>query len=632
MNSRKNKYFIKLITSYSLLLVIVLILGIVFHFILSHNAKQELLNENMLSLKNVSEQYSNCYANIYLISKRMANNSSLSRLAEADQGERAFYYNAYITKQALVDMYSDYSLQPIQTYYIHLRHTDYIISYNDFENLYSFYKNNQMLDPSKYEEWKETLESSDNYNHFLSLDHFATEYTPHRKNYCYAVSLQNYTFKNINADIIFELNADYMQQMVDSVDLMKNGCLIIQDSSSDTMLTFSNNEALLKKIDVSLLSSLDYSERGYSSTVFQGAPVTVLYTSAQTPNLNYYLIVPTSYLKAPGNGLQLLSLFVIFLGVVGSFLIIVLLSKANYKPYEAMEYRLREVNFNYEELMRLNESQKITLRNYYFDQLIHGTILSEEEAAYAQNYLSISANANSFAILYCNVYLDTLELNNDPQGMINILSPDYADVISDILSSYFIHSYIMQGSRNSVYTILLYDREELDKVEDLFSHVHTTLLQEYNIWIYGGLGCTTDTISSVWKSYRQSKEAVKRISSPVYLCLYREILEFQDSFFYPNEVADQLYNFVKSGNFKQTKTIFNFIKDENFKKRKLNSRQVKWLLENIEITLLKVIRDNDISYDDSSLAGLSEDSTLKNYEQIALELCEKTSNRKTTTS
>ena len=140
MNSRKNKYFIKLITSYSLLLVIVLILGIVFHFILSHNAKQELLNENMLFLKNVSEQYSNCYANIYLISKRMANNSSLSRLAEADQGERAFYYNAYITKQALVDMYSDYSLQPIQTYYIHLRHKDYIISYNDFENLYSFIK------------------------------------------------------------------------------------------------------------------------------------------------------------------------------------------------------------------------------------------------------------------------------------------------------------------------------------------------------------------------------------------------------------------------------------------------------------------------------------------------------------
>ena len=399
-------------------------------------------------------------------------------------------------------------------------------------------------------------------------------------------------------DIIFELNTDYMQQMADSVDLMKNGCLIIQDSSGETMLTFSNNETLLEKTDASLLSSLDYSERGYFSTVFQGVPVTVLHTSAQTPNLNYYLIVPTSSLKAPGNGLQLLSLFIIFLGVVGSFLIIVLLSKANYKPSEAMEYRLQEVNLNHEELMRLNESQKITLRNYYFDQLIHGTILSEEEAAYAQNYLSISANANSFAILYCNVYLDTLELNNDPQGMINILSPDYADVISDILSSYFIHSYIMQGSRNSVYTILLYDREELDKVEDLFSHVHTTLLQEYNIWIYGGLGCTTDT-------------------------MYREILECQDSFFYPNEVAEQLYNFVKSGNFKQTKAILNFIKDENFKKRKLNSKQVNWLLENIEITLLKVVRDNDISYDDTSLAGLSEDSTLENYEQIALELCEK---------
>lgn len=625
MNTRKKTYFTKLITSYSLLLVIVLILGIVFHFILSNNVKQELLNENMISLQNVTEQFNECYANIYLISKKMANNSSLSRLAEADHGEQAFYYNAYITKQTLLDMYSiyDYSLQPIQTYYIHLRHTDYVISYNNFENLYYFYKNTQKLDPAKYDEWKAALESSDNYNHFLPLDNFSTDYTSHKNDYCYTVSLQNYTFKNINADIVFELNADSMQQIADSIDVMRNGCLIIQESNGETLLTFNNNENLLSKIDSSQLAALDYKAQGYCSTVFQGTSVSVLHASAQTPNLDYYLIIPASSLKNPENKLLLVSLFIIFLGVIGSFFIIVLLSRANYKPYQAMEYRLQEMNFNHEELMRLNESQKITLRNYYFDQLIHGTILSEEEAAYAQNYLSIPNNTDSFAILYCNVYLDTLELNNGPQGIINILSPDYADVISDILSSYFTHSYIMQGQRNSTYTILLYNREELDNAENLFAQIHSSLLQEYNIWIYGGLGCTTSAISTIWKSYRQSKEAVKHVVSPNYLCLYCEILECQDSFFYPNEVAEQLYNFVKSGNFKQTKAIFNFIKDENFKKRKLNSKQVNWLLENIEITLLKVVRDNDISYDDSSLAGLSEDSTLENYEQIALELCEK---------
>ena len=70
MNTRKKTYFTKLITSYSLLLVIVLILGIVFHFILSNNVKQELLNENMISLQNVTEQFNECYANIYLISKK----------------------------------------------------------------------------------------------------------------------------------------------------------------------------------------------------------------------------------------------------------------------------------------------------------------------------------------------------------------------------------------------------------------------------------------------------------------------------------------------------------------------------------------------------------------------------------
>ena len=80
-------------------------------------------------------------------------------------------------------MYSiyDYSLQPIQTYYIHLRHTDYVISYNNFENLYYFYKNTQKLDPAKYDEWKAALESSDNYNHFLPLDNFSTDYTSRTK-------------------------------------------------------------------------------------------------------------------------------------------------------------------------------------------------------------------------------------------------------------------------------------------------------------------------------------------------------------------------------------------------------------------------------------------------------------------
>lgn len=623
MDSRKNTYFIKLIKSYSVLLIIILVLGIVFHLILSNNAKKELLNENLTSLQKVTEQFSDCYSNMYLIAKRLAGNSSLAHLAESAPGERAFYYNAYLAKQDLVDMYSDYPLKPIQAYYVYLHQSDYIIRYNDFEEFYSFYKYSLNFDTSKYSLWKNTLNSSDSHNRFIQLSDFSSEYASDKNNYCYSVSLQKYTFKNINADVIFEINNNSLQQIVNSVDLMKDGCMLIQNSEDETLLSFSNNSELMAKLSEIVPSQFLLNDTGYSYAVLDGCRVVILHVAAQTPSLDYYVVLPVSSLRSPENGLQLLSLFIIFLGIIGSFVIIVLLSRVNYKPYQAMEYRLREMNFNHEELMRLNESQKVTLRNYYFDQLIHGMLLSEEEAAYAQNYLSIPENASSFAILYCNVYLDTLELNNDSQEIINIISPDYAEVISDIISSYFTYSYIMQGSRNSAYTILLYNRDELDNVENLFAQIHSSLLQEYNIWIYGGLGCTTGAISTVWKSYRQAKEAVKRVSSPGYLCLYREILESQDSFFYPNEVAEQLYNFVKSGNLKQTKTIFNFIKDENFKKRKLNSRQVKWILENIEITLLKVIRDNDISYDDSSLAGLSEDSTLENYEQIALELCEK---------
>lgn len=76
--------------------------------------------------------------------------------------------------------------------------------------------------------------------------------------------------------------------------------------------------------------------------------------------------------------------------------------------------------------------------------------------------------------------------------MINILSPDYADVIP---ISFPVILYIPTSCKvPGIVFILFYYMTEKNwtKVEDLFSYVHTTLLQEYNIWIYGGLGCTTD--------------------------------------------------------------------------------------------------------------------------------------------
>lgn len=88
-----------------------------------------------------------------------------------------------------------------------------------------------------------------------------------------------------------------MQQIADSIDVMRNGCLIIQESNGETLLTFNNNENLLSKIDSSQLAALDYNAQGYCSTVFQGTSVSVLHASAQTPNLDYYLIIPASSLK-----------------------------------------------------------------------------------------------------------------------------------------------------------------------------------------------------------------------------------------------------------------------------------------------------------------------------------------------
>ena len=40
-----------------------------------------------------------------------------------------------------------------------------------------------------------------------------------------------------------------MQQIADSIDVMRNGCLIIQESNGETLLTFNNNENLLSKIE-----------------------------------------------------------------------------------------------------------------------------------------------------------------------------------------------------------------------------------------------------------------------------------------------------------------------------------------------------------------------------------------------
>ena len=304
-------------------------------------------------------------------------------------------------------------------------------------------------------------------------------------------------------------------------------------------------------------------------------------------------------------------------------------SRRNVRPIIELGQELQtavEVQKNLQEVV---DSQRPIICTSYVRQLLSGTATSEDEVAYMENYLGITASSyyNVLYIVYYNNFGDNVE-NALPGGVESV--EELEKIIESALENFFGTPLFYFSPSDRTYSVLLHCSEEeaknlILKINNCILRLHDYLLDTYDIWLFAGIGRNTDSLMNVWECYQQASEAVSYTTKNYIFFPYEFIKKDSNVFYYPPEISTKLIHFISTGNTPQVLELFNLIHQENIEERTLPVNLLKYLLSDIRNTLLKARFALPQDADPEAVKVLderfNEHLTFKLCEDLALSLC-----------
>lgn len=630
-----NNFTLRLMASYSLILFLILCLGICLYSVSTENIKKEIRNQNQTLLKNSINQFDTDLIFMATLTRQIAGSSDLVRLANiTSPDDSRFYMLAYETKLWLSTFVPSHMLLPVESYFIRLRNTDYMLSFDRFEDLPHYYAQKRLLNPELYASWKSLMEDPSKNYQFLPISDFCSSYTGYPTNYFYIMSLEDFSFRTIPADICFEINTNKVNQIFSSLNLHDTGYILAVDSQNIPMFTISNGSLESSETGgmLELLRNLSYDSSGLSSYSDSGQTMLVTAVKSQYNHWTYYLAQPAGKTFYSIGSYQLIFFLFVAAAIAMGAVLIFFLSRRNSRPMVIMNGELSRSREKERELLELAKQQEPFLKASYLRRLVNGIISSEDELDYVRGYLGLPApNQAFYQVLYCTLYANEYEINTEDTYLVKIASCDYDSEIRDALHKHFNIPFLMFSPQERSYAVMLYPSSGLT-VEQInheaalsFSRLHDELLKNHSIWLSGSLGSAVSTLPLVWKSYRQAQEAIRYTAREHFLCSYSDLTQDSQVYYFPPELAQQLAGFIESGNTVQLAEVFRLLKKENLSKRSLSVRQMEWLLSDIRNTLFKVrfsmpSRDADAGVLERIDRGFEDQPSFKLYEDLALEL------------
>lgn len=636
-NTNKNRRFlIRFVTSYSILLIFVLIMGMFLYQYGIADATNNLHKQNKAVLDNSVSDMDTSLLLLSTLSTQIANDSNIRKVLRYDSRSMEFYLDAKKAMSFLTDFIPLEITLPLDEYYIYLPKTDYLMSSSMLTDTRYYYQHYKAYDLSYYDSWKAMLSSYNNSYQFLPNSVYGKN---GYSSYLYKAPVQTALLTNKPLGIVcFEINRNRLNNIFSNLDFFKSGFLYVTDTNNKEVfrITADQSPELTEDLLNTIVTSMVEDQEQEYREIDLGQESIVVTTSVSNFNQwNYYLIQPADLVFHDLGSYQNTYVFIIILTLLFCLIMIFILSKRNIKPIIEIDTELQDSLKEKGNLKQELEEQKPIIYNSYMARIIKGLISNQEEYNRISNFLGLNVNENQYCVLYACIYQDQLEFyleepssNSDAE----LKQKNYKELIRKFFYEYFGDDVLIYEAEVNSFAIMIPSpidepiEENIANIESSFLELHDNLMEEHSIWIYGGLGKCYSYLPYFWKSYQQAIQAASFVREGNVFQSYYQIKPDKASYYYPFEMAQQLSNFIVSGNTKQVQELFNLIRWENFECRSLPISVVKWLFSDIRNTLLKVrfqisITETNHEVIESIDIAFQENKTISILEDIALRLC-----------
>lgn len=622
-----NRLMLRMVTSYSIFLLVILGLSIYLYLSAANNMRSQFREQNLAMLHSSMMLVDKDFDIMDIFSRQLLQDNTFLHLAGAETPAMNFYLDGFSTKKELASNMYPEVLLPINEYYIHLERTKYLLASSHFVERSLFYSGTRAYPAELYDRWVEMLENPEYHNTFLSLDDFIRN--PQLHYYLYIMDLNKLTERNIPATACFVIDAEKLGSLFRGIEFYGTGYMLITDSEGNVLYALSDREDPYSRegYDASSLKELSFNNN-YADFNQDGRKMLVTKQVSPSGDLCYYLVQPASASLLSFRPYQLLFFLCLSFALIIGVYLVIMFSRRNVRPIVRLGRELSEAVEASNQLQEVVDKQRPIICNSYVRQLMLGTVSSQDEMEYVRKYLELTDERLHFNVLYAVIY-DNESGEDNPrlseEGEENIFS-----TVLEAMNRFLGDPLFRYCPSDRTYAVLLTCGEKdedsfIMKMQELVLKLHEYLLENHSIWFFAGIGRNTDSLMNVWEAYQQAQEAVNYATKNYIFLPYEIIKKDSNVFYYPPELSTKMIHFITTGNLSQVRELFNLIHQENIEERSLPVQLLKYLLSDIRNTLLKARFTAPHNADPNALGVLDAmfdgHLSFKLCEDIAVALC-----------
>ena len=425
-NSRQS-LMLKMMTSYSIFLFIILALSV--HLYSSdaqnaHNQYQWQVNATLMSNVELFEkdlEIMNAYC------RQLLQDDRVRKLAKTpDPTEELYNLGNTVATTMATDVYPE-ALLPMSEVFCYFPNSDFILGPGYFIEQYRYYNWIKKYSADAHENFMEALTVPSNYYHFIPMDtirpHSSTDY------YMYIIDMNDLFYMKIDAVVCFILEGDKLSSLFECMNTdSPYRYLSVRTAPSDTILSLSADEGagFDSLVTDGLLSEM--------RSVLQESMMDMdLYTSQDT-GYTYYYSYPSYESAAKNAPPQILYTALFVAALAGGFILIFMLSARNIRPILELDQQLQVTESEKNHLQEVMDSQRPIIFNSYVRQFLRGMIVSPEEASYAKEFLGLTDDAYTYNGLYIVAYNSANEYQSSSNEFITLEQCN--QIVLDTLKQY----------------------------------------------------------------------------------------------------------------------------------------------------------------------------------------------------
>lgn len=629
-HNKNMSYKNQLMLSYTLILAIILMIGVILYSLSYRQVKNGIYQQNRLSLSASVTQLDNTMELTNASVKQITTNSLFNTLInKKNTGDSSFYYLGYKTQQSLKSITPVEFLLPISNSFIYIEKSNYAISPILFSNFDFFIWNNTKypIDPARL---SKILVDPSYWNKFIPFEQLGTS----SKNflYLYPLTSASQVANHSSSVICYQFYHEQIMEYFSSINFYKDGYLVAYDKYGNQVFLLSGGGPV---IEYDKLKDINFENNIARSTLGKDREKMLITTVTSSYNSwNYYLIQPEEKAYYSITPYQRFFTTVTLAAIILGGILAVIFSSFGNRTVLKLSNELNIKESLASSLNLLVEKQKPVVAESHMRRIMEGSITNNIEMQYIIDELGLERPDIKFHVLYTEV--SPSEESDVCAKDLELCFENYDMLVREALRRYYPDTgYIYKPSDRAFAVLIASDKsmlaeQALIRDRDIFLAMHKELLEKYGIWIRGGLGGRNGLISYTWKSYQQAKDAKSITTTEKYILSCNDFAKSNDVYYFPESLSIQLSGFISTGNKDQVRELFKLIRNENSNIRSLSFTQQKWLLSDIRATVFKkrhTISEEGLAGEKLRLLDMIDkqfegEMSLDSLNTIAFELCD----------